>query len=176
MIRSFDPENSCLSDIWDGSALRPLCKPGRYFSDQCNLALALSTDGVPLYKSSPISIWPVYLVILNLPAQVRMNAQNIILCGVWVGPTKPLMNLLLDPICECLQQLSTLGINIGDHVYRAKLVMGVFDCQQKLQYSVLNSSMVNLAVQFACIRAKDFPTMLEFIYLNCIQRERIKES
>lgn len=120
-----------LRDVWDGSALHPLLQPGRYFADKHNLALTLSTDGVPLYKSSPVSIWPVYLVILNLPAHVRMNSQNIILCSVWVGPSKPIMNLLLDPVCEYLQQLSTLGIKLDDHTYRAKLVMGVFDLPAK---------------------------------------------
>ena len=76
-----------------------------------------------------------YLVILNLPANVRMNAENIITCGVWVGPTKPLMGLLLDPITESLQHLSSLGVNIqtpsGNCTCRAKLVMGVFDLPAK---------------------------------------------
>lgn len=120
-----------LRDVWDGTALHPLCEPGRFFSDKRNLALALSTDGVPLYKSSPVSLWPVYLVILNLPAQVRMRAQNIILCAVWVGPTKPIIKLLLDPICEYLKNLSTLGAKFGNCTYRAKLVMGVFDLPAK---------------------------------------------
>lgn len=108
-----------------------MCSPGRYFSNKHNLALALNTDGVPLYKSLPASIWPVYLVVLNLPAHIRMNAENVILCGVWVGPTKPLMKLL----CSYLQQLSTVGISIqtsfGDFTFRAKLVMGVFDLPAK---------------------------------------------
>ena len=119
-----------LEDVWDGSALRPLCNPGRFFADSHNLALTVSTDGVALYKSSPLSIWPVFLVILNLPAKIRMNADNVILCGVWVGPRKPLMKLLLNPLCLYLQQLSLLGVRIttstGNFVFRAKLVMGVF--------------------------------------------------
>ena len=90
-------------DVWDGSALQPLCAPGRYFSCEHHLALSLSTDGVPIFKSSKVSLWPVYLVVLNLPAKIRTNAENIILCGVWVGPTKPAMKLLLDPLISYLQ-------------------------------------------------------------------------
>ena len=52
-----------LGDVWDGSVLRPMCHPGRYLSNEHNLTFALSTDGVALYKSSPMSIWPVYLVV-----------------------------------------------------------------------------------------------------------------
>ena len=87
---------------------------------------------MPLFKSSKVSLWPVYLVILNLPANIRTNSENVILCGIWVGPTKPVMKLLLDPVMQCIQQLSTLGLDItmqsGETItIRAKLVMGVFD-------------------------------------------------
>ena len=64
-----------------GTAVKPLCASNRFFSSPENIALSLSTDGVPLYKSSMISLWPVYLVILNLLAAIRMKAENVILCG-----------------------------------------------------------------------------------------------
>ena len=120
-----------LRDVWDGEALRPLCAAGRFFSDRFSLALSLSTDGVPLFKSSSISLWPVYLVILNLPPKIRVNAENIVLCAVWIGPRKPLMDLLLDPVCCYLERLSTAGITLGSVHVTAKLVMGVFDLPAK---------------------------------------------
>ena len=128
--------SNILHDVWDGSALRPLCAPGRFFSRKNHLALFLSTDGVPLFKSSKVSLWPVYLVILNLPANIRTNSENVILCGIWVGPTKHVMKLLLDPDMQRIQQLSTLGLDIimqsGETItIRAKLVMGVFDLPAK---------------------------------------------
>ena len=64
-----------------------------------------------------------------------MKAENIIICGLWVGPTKPIMVLLLEPISKCLRQLSTLGLTIntslGSVTIRAKLVMGIFDLPAK---------------------------------------------
>ena len=128
-------DGEILRDVWDGSALRSLCSNGRFFSNRNNLALSLSTDGVPLYKSSKLSLWPIYLVILNLPAHIRMNAENVLLCGVWLGSTKPIVNLLLKPITKFLQRLSTLGVVIetskGIATVRAKLVMGIFDLPAK---------------------------------------------
>lgn len=154
---------SKLEDVWDGSVLRPMCGPGRYFSNDHNLALALSTDGVALYKSSLVSIWPVYLVVLNLPAHVRMNAENVLLCGVWVGPEKPLMNLLLDPVCDYLKQLSTRGIPIktshGEFIFRGKLVWVFLTYQPKQLSFVQSNSMVNMGAQCACILEKGYPTM-----------------
>ena len=58
-----------------------------------------------------------------------------LLCGLWVGPTKPEMDLLLDPVTKCLQRLSTVGLELptpsGNVTIRARLVMGVFDLPAK---------------------------------------------
>ena len=53
-----------------------------------------------------------------------------------MGPTNPVMNLLLDPVRQHIQQLSTLSLDIimqsGEtNTIRAKLVMGVFDLLAK---------------------------------------------
>ena len=55
-----------MSDICDGSVFRFLADTDNFLSDKNNLALALSTDA---FKSSKLSLWPVYLTILNLPVQ-----------------------------------------------------------------------------------------------------------
>ena len=93
-------------------------------SNSESLALMLSTDGVPLFKSSA-DLWPVFLVILNLPPDIRMNAQNVVLAGLWYGSKKPPMHLLLKPIMQKLDQLYTLGVAVqtphGLITYRAKL-------------------------------------------------------
>ena len=95
----------------------------------------LSTDGISLFKSSPADLWPVYLVILNLPPDVRMNAQNVVLAGLWYGSKKPPMNLLLEPIMEKLRCFRMLGVTIetphGPATYRAKLELAVFDLPAK---------------------------------------------
>ncbi len=108
---------------------------GRFFSSPDNLALSLNTDGVPLFKSSSVSLWPVYFVVLNLPAKIRMNAENVLLGGLWLGPTKPPMKLLLEPIMKSLRQLCTLGLTIatptGLSTIRTKIVMGIFDLPAK---------------------------------------------
>ena len=141
-----------LQDVWDGSALRPLCSRGRFFSSADNLALSLSTDGVPVYKSSPVSIWPVYLIILNLPAHIRMNSENVILCGLWLGPTKPIINLLLNPVAKLLNKRSTLGMRVktslANLTVRARLVMGVFDLPAKQLYSVPSNTTESTAALY----------------------------
>ncbi len=114
-----------------------------FFSDPHHLALSLFTDGVPLYKSSGVSIWPVYVVILNSPANVRMNASSMILCGIWNGPAKPSMSILLDPILKIMQTLLSVGVQMINTIgtLRVKVVIGIFDLPAKA--SVLCTKQLN---------------------------------
>ena len=102
----------------------------------------LSTDGVALFKSSAADLWPVFVVILN---HIRMNAQNIVLAGLWYGTKKPPMHLLLKPIMKKLRRLHTLGVPIetpnGLITYQAKVEMAIFDLPAKA--AVLNAKQFN---------------------------------
>ena len=117
-----------ICDVWNGQALRIQSSQGGFFSYTEHLAFSLSTDGVPLFKSSSKSFWPVYLVIHNLPPKIRMNSSNLILCAVWCGPGKPPINPLLEPIMRTMQELTTVGMEIptpsGAKVVRGKLLFG----------------------------------------------------
>ena len=128
-------ERGRIKDVWDGSVLHRLSHPGQFFSSKSALALSLNTDGVPLFKSSSWSLWPVFLTILNLPANIRMKAENVLLAGLWYGPTKPPMKQLLEPVLENLQHLSAPGVVVrtpsGLRTIYARLVMGVFDLPAK---------------------------------------------
>lgn len=128
-------DSDVLKDVWDAQGLKVLCTEGKFSTGKNYMALALSTDGVPLFKSSTIAMWPVYLTILNLPPNIRMNANNMLLAGLWVGPKKPEMSLLLDPIVKNINCLCNKGYTIslptGDTTVYTKLVFGVFDLPAK---------------------------------------------
>ncbi|KAL5509603.1 hypothetical protein EMCRGX_G004997 [Ephydatia muelleri] len=124
-------EHDTIDDIWSGDTL---CKDADLQTNSF-LALGISTDGVALFKSSKTSLWPVYLLIQNLPPQVRFKGENIILCGIWQGSRKPDMNVLLKPVVKSIQQLKEHGViiqtPIGPKLYHAKLVLGIFDAPAK---------------------------------------------
>lgn len=137
-----------ICDVWNGQALH---SQKDFFSYPEHLAFSLSTDGVPLFKSSSTSFWPVYLVIHNQPPKIRMNSSNLIICAVWCVPgTKPPSHPLLEPIVQTMQQLTTIGMEIptpsGMKVIRGKLLFGVFDMPAKVQ--MLN--MKNFNGKYGC--------------------------
>ncbi len=56
-----------------------------------SLSFTWNTDGIPLYKSSTTSTWPLYLAINELSVTVHYQKENILYVGLWLG-SKPKMN------------------------------------------------------------------------------------
>lgn len=75
--------------------------------------VTFNTDGAPLFTSSTYSIWPIYLMLNELPYHVRTN--ELILAGLWFGQSKPNMNTFLGPFVEKMNILSTEGVSCQVH-------------------------------------------------------------
>ncbi|WAR13393.1 LOW QUALITY PROTEIN: hypothetical protein MAR_027573 [Mya arenaria] len=65
------------------------CDDDNFLSSQNNITLLFNTDGIPLYKSSGVSIWPFYLVGNELPPKMRSSKKNMILWGMLLSKGKP---------------------------------------------------------------------------------------
>ena len=147
-------DNRVITDIWNANSF----STERFFNSKNRLALGLSTDGVAIFKSSLISMWPVCITVLNLPPRIRMNAENILLAGLWVGPQKPSMKLLLDPVIQDLNNLHTHGLTVtlpnGPVNFKVKLVLATFDLPAKA--SVLNCKQFNGKFGCTVMRLPEF--------------------
>lgn len=60
-----------ITDIIDGKYYAKLCEEGQFLSNPSNISLIFNTDGAPLYKSSKVSLWPVFLAVNELPSPDR---------------------------------------------------------------------------------------------------------
>lgn len=60
-----------IMDIIDGKYYTRLCEPGQFLNNPCNISFIFNTDGAPLYSSSCVSLWPVFLAINELPSPGR---------------------------------------------------------------------------------------------------------
>ena len=94
-----------ISDIYDGTLYQAWMDNG-FLSDRRNISLSWYTDGVPVFKSSKISVWPIYLSINELPFEIRKKRENTLLAGLWHGDIKPDMNRFFYSIRSDLQKLS----------------------------------------------------------------------
>ena len=124
-----------LCDIQDGSGFRKIQHEYGTLTSPESLGMILFTDGVPLWKSSSQSLWPIYLAVANLPPNIRMRKDNLLLSAVWVGKGKPKMEQLLRPTLAMLKQLERDGVMVntpfGVKMIRAVLLCAVFDLVAK---------------------------------------------
>ena len=95
-------------DLYDGSIYKSL--PENFITSDNKITFTWNTDGVPLFESSKISIWPFYLMINELPRKLRVMKENIILAGLWFGSHNPSANLFMSSFIKDLKALYR-GIN-----------------------------------------------------------------
>lgn len=89
-FRRVKTDSNSFEDIYDGSEYKKHCNPG-ILDFQHNVSLLWNTDGVHVFKSSKFSIWPLYLIINELPFGERTKRENMLFAGLWFGDTKPFM-------------------------------------------------------------------------------------
>lgn len=137
-----------ITDIIDGSEYQKLKGQGQFLSYKSNITLTLFTDGVSLFTSSGVSLWPVYFLINEIPRHERFSRKNMILWGLWQGSGKPNMTIFLKPLVLDLQKLYREGIKLKESITcRALLVVATMDLQARA--SVLYMTQHNGA--YSCV-------------------------
>jgi len=99
--------NSNFSDIVNGNMYQSL-----HFStstDCKNLTLTFNCDGVPVFKSSSFSVWPILCCVNELPPAVRRS--HILMAALWFGGGKPNKNEFLEPFLQECQVLASHGFS-----------------------------------------------------------------
>ncbi len=144
-----------LHDIHDGKLYQELQNPGGFLSYPENTGLVLCTDGVQL--SSNQSFWPVLLALTSLPPGVRMNAENLVLAGVWQCSVKPPMDIILGPVLDKISIIHIDGISVlipgfsNQKIVRVQLLLSVFD----LPARAMATNFVQYNGNYSCIYCCD---------------------
>ena len=112
---------------------------------------------MPLFKSSKISIWPIFLIINELEPSLRFKSENIVFAGIWYSSKKPEAALFLEPLYKELKLLNEgLKVNIptadtdtySSKLVEAILIAGTFD----LPARCLISGTVQFNWKYGCIK------------------------
>lgn len=102
-----------------------------FLSNHHNISFTFNTDGASIFKSSKVSVWPIFLVINELPYKLRMKRENIILDSLWFGTQKPAMGTFLKPFQLSMKELyngvECISPEIGTFVSKSILLCGTFD-------------------------------------------------
>lgn len=137
---------TALNDIRDGRLYKKLLDSvhGNDFRNQKAFSFLLNTDGISPMDRSKLTIWPVFLVINELPIESRFCIDNIILAGLSVAEQKPNFDIFFNEIVTQLSVLE-LGFDLSlDNVSKKRkffLIAAVFDKPAKAP--VLNMNQYN---------------------------------
>ena len=102
-----------LSDVYDGNLWQKLIASG-YLNSPTSLACMLNVDWYQDFTKTIYSSGSVYLVILNLPREIRMKEENMILLAEIPGPNEPTtMEYYLKPLVKELKVLDK-GVVLDD--------------------------------------------------------------
>lgn len=112
-----------VSDIWDGEMYREFVASTMDAGHR--ISLTLNADGTPLFKSSGTGIWPIQLLVNELPPEQRMNKR--VLSALWFGRKKPEMGLFQAAFVESMNDLSTNGFML-EHEGERKLFKAFCIC------------------------------------------------
>ena len=107
--------NGHIEDIYDGNVYKSLFDNNGFLSFPQNISFMWYTDGMAIYHSSQFSLWPLYLVINELPYKERVKRSNMILAGLWFGSSKPNPNLFLGPFRPIFETFRNEGVEMNVH-------------------------------------------------------------
>lgn len=107
----FKEEN--IEDIYDGANYQKHFTDGGLLANKQNISFTWNTDGIPVFKSSKFSIWPLYLAINELPPQKHWCSNNIILASLWFGSQKPNMLVFLKSFADNFARLHLEGVEVS---------------------------------------------------------------
>jgi hypothetical protein len=134
--RDHQHEPGITNDVFDGSCYRSLlnrrvslngklCKH-RFFAEDTDIALGLSTDGFAPFKKRSQTAWPLLIYNYNLPPDVRFHMEHVICLGVIPGPSKPHdFDSFLWPLVEELLRLE-MGVAAFDGVSNKVISLRAF--------------------------------------------------
>ena len=72
-----------------------------------NFSYTMNSDGCQASDSSSVSIWPIYIMLHELPDKLRKKFM--ILAGLWVAKSEPNMNTFLQPFVDQANRLASVG-------------------------------------------------------------------
>lgn len=96
-----------MKDVYDGRLYQKFLKKLPPSERHRYVTAVFNTDGAPRFESSNFSIWPMYLMINELPPEKRYD--SVVPCGLWFGKKKPEMRVFLKIFVDMIHKINETG-------------------------------------------------------------------
>jgi hypothetical protein len=83
------------------------------------IRIKINIDGLPLFKSSPINLWPILLQIEDISCPLPIA----LFCGIG----KPQLETFVAPLCNELKELMSVGHRLDNHFVKIGRVLFICD-------------------------------------------------
>ena len=134
-----------VSDIIFSNYYQLLSHNGQFLSYKYNFSAQFNTDGVKLRKSSGVKLWPIYLALNELPANIRFHRENMILAALWQGKGQPPYFHYTEKFSNTVHELYYNGfiiIHDGEEIHiKLGVFLGTMDLPAKCK--ILNMTQFN---------------------------------
>lgn len=108
VVNERQTEIGCIKDVYDGKKYRDFVDSLPKEDKNRYVSMTFNTDKASPFKSAPSSVWPIYLMVNEIPPQDRLN--SLIPCGLWFNRKKPNMMIFLDPFVDMMNNKVSKGI------------------------------------------------------------------
>lgn len=99
-----------IQDIMDGDRYKRFVNTLPEEERRNYISCLMNTDGANPYESTTKALWPIYLLINEIPITARF--RNIVTCGIWFGKHKPNMMMYLTAFVDLFnEKLSKIGVD-----------------------------------------------------------------
>lgn len=157
-VLELQDKSHTLTDITDGESYKKVSKPGSFLDPRCpNVSVMFNTDGIPLYSSSKVKLWPIFMVINELPPVKRFVRGNAVLAGLWQGKCDVPFIQYLSAFGRSMNELHETGIDFVPHGSsmsintKVAVLIGCVDLQAKAY--IANMTAHN--GQFGCLTCEE---------------------
>ena len=119
-------DSTLLADIYDGRLWKE--EADGYLENDHNLYGLINIDWFQPFKHTTEPVGAIYLVLANLPRELRFKEDNVMLLGLLPGPDEPSLNVntFIGPLIDDFIRLET-GIRMADssrfgNIYRLRIL------------------------------------------------------
>ncbi|XP_077498751.1 uncharacterized protein LOC144109845 [Amblyomma americanum] len=130
---------SMYADITDGRLYRST--RSQLKAKWSDLTVTMNTDGSPVFKSSKASVWPVQLLINELPFNIRF--RNVIVGALWFAKTHPPQHLFMKAFVKAFNDIGTIVWKHASETVLSRLTVACCCVDSPARASLLNMKQFN---------------------------------
>lgn len=114
-------DEDTIESVRDGEKYKELLESNKISND--DFTFTLHYDGIPLFKSSKVTAWPVLLTLNEMKESFRK--ENVFVVGLWISKRQPDTNVYLLSVLEELRDLEK-GVLWTDRVSKERKISRFF--------------------------------------------------